>query len=172
MKKQVLSLVALAALTVTPCAVRAQTSLDKIGVGPHGNDYLIGTWSCTNSAPSALSGPSSVTETVVRGSVAGTLAVHASGKGFDGTGYVVYVAKTKTWWNPFAFADGSYEDESSTGTGAKLVFAGPYFNAATGQTTKIRDTYTTSSFTKQVDVGESQSGGAWKKQYTIVCTKD
>ncbi len=35
----------------------------------------------------------------------------------------------------------------------------------------VRDMYTLLSPTKQLDVGQSQSGGTWKTLYTVTCTK-
>jgi hypothetical protein len=92
-------------------------------------------------------------------------------KGFDLSAYTAYVAKTKTWWNPTAFADGSYQIESTTETGKKATWTGSYFNAASGKTTPIRDSFTVSLPAKFIDRGQIQSAGTWKTVYLITCTR-
>jgi hypothetical protein len=121
--KQFLGLVILVALTVPPCAVQSQTSPANIGAGPHGLGFLIGAWTCTHPAP-APGHPTMVSMTVSRGTVAGTLLVHETGKDFEGTSLIVYTAKSKTWLNPSAYYDGTSERETTTDTGEKMVFTG------------------------------------------------
>ena len=169
---------ALALLAVAPSAGLAQsamstsaTPLIMVGVGPHGYDWLIGTWSCTNSMPSPMGGPASQTLTVSRSTVGTSLYVRVSGTGLDASGFVAYVPKTKTWWNPNASSSGDSGSESSTQTGKKTVWTGSYFSAASGKTTSIRDTYTLLSTTKYTDLGQYQSGGAWKTSANTTCTK-
>jgi hypothetical protein len=160
----------LVALAFTPCAVLSQSSPASVGVGPHGYDFLIGTWSCSNSMPSRMGGPSTSTLTFAR-SAAGSISVHVTGTNFDGLGYVVYAGKTKTWWNPSAVGNGDYSTESSQQTGKKTVWSGHYFDSSTGKTTPIRDTYTITSMTSYKDLSEAQMGGSWKTQANTTCTK-
>jgi len=171
--KRLFSLITLAALAVAPSAAQSQSSAKStsmVGVGPHGYDWLIGTWNCTNSTPSAISGPPTSAFTASR-SAGGSLMIRSTGTGFDSTGYVTYAAKTKTWWGPEAYADGSTELESTKDTGNKATWTGTYTGAASGKTMTVRDMYTLLSPTKQLDVGQSQSGGTWKTLYTVTCTK-
>ena len=170
--KKLISLAALAALAMAPCAAAAQSAMSAaaLGVGPHGWDYYIGTWSCVNSLPSAMSGPASQTLTVSRSSAGTNLYFRVTGQDFDGSGYIAYSAKTKSWANPIALGDGSYGFESSSQTGKKTVWSGTMYNAATGKTIQVRDTYTlgASSYT---DVTQYKSGAVWKTSYNATCTK-
>jgi hypothetical protein len=140
------------------------------GAGPHGWDFLIGTWSCKNSMPSPMGGPASTTATIAR-SVNGALSIHSTGSNFDAMGYTVYDAKTKTWWNPSVLATGDYSTESMQQTGKTTVWAGPFFDAGTRKTTQIRDTYTIVSPTTFNDVSQAQENGAWKTVGKSTCTK-
>jgi hypothetical protein len=173
--KRISWLAALSLLILAPCASPAQTTMMTsamtMGVGLHGYDFLIGKWTCLASASTAVSGPARTTLTFARSGVGSTLTVAVSGSNFAVTGYIVYSAKTKTWSNPAAFADGSYENESSTMGGKKVIWAGPFFDANSGQTMQVRDTYEMLSVAKYTDLGEMQSGGAWKKLYLTTCTK-
>jgi hypothetical protein len=166
-----LSLSVLALFALMPCRALPQSSMmsTQIGVGPHGYDFAIGTWSCTNSMPSAMSGPATTTLTLAR-SPQGSLMFHSTGGNFDSVGYVAYNAKTKTWWNPGSVGDGSYSIESTMQSGPKSVWTGTFFNAATRKTTPIRDTYNFSA-TKYTDITQVQAGGAWKTVANIACTK-
>jgi hypothetical protein len=171
--KRLLWLVTLAAMAVVTRAAQSQSTAmsPSMGVGAHGYDFLIGTWSCTSSTPSPMGGPASTTLTASRSNAGGAVFVRGTGKNFDSSSYVAYASKTKTWWSPSAFADGSYEFESTTGTGKKVVWSGSYFSAASGKTIQFRDTYTMLSPTKYTDLGQYQSAGTWKTQYNITCTK-
>jgi hypothetical protein len=142
-----------------------------VGVGAHGYDFLVGTWSCVNNAPSAIGGPKSTTLTFARSSDNSAVFARVTGKNFDGSSYITYAAKTKRWSNPSLYPDGSYQNESTTDTGKKTVWTGPYVNGASGKTTQTRDTYVMISPTKYTDVGQSLAGGVWKTQYKITCTK-
>jgi hypothetical protein len=171
--KRLLSLVTLAVLAVAPSTAQPQSpamAKPAVGVGPHGYDWLIGTWNCTNSTPSAISGPATSSYTVTR-TIGGGLYIRTSGKNFDSSSYIAYSAKTKTWAGPASFADGSYEFESSTGTGNKVTWAGTYVAGGLGKAVPVRDNYTLINATKQTDVGQTQSGGTWKTLYTVACTK-
>jgi|GEM_PF-5874604 len=94
--KQLFVLCTLLALVFLPTAARAVSSPETAGVGAHGYDFMVGTWSCKNNMPSPMGGPAATTLSVTHG-VGGSLAVHVSGTNFDVLGYVVYAPKTKTW---------------------------------------------------------------------------
>ncbi len=138
------------------------------GTGPHGFDWAVGTWSCTNTMPSAMGGPSRQSMTVTRTNGGATM-YHSVGTNFDSTWYNVYVAKTKTWWSPLIVSDGTYGTESSSTIGKKMVWVGTASNAS-GTSMQIRDTVTY-SMTKTTDLGEYKSGGPWKEQYNVTCVR-
>jgi hypothetical protein len=163
------TLVILAALSLAPGAALAQT-VGMAGAGPHGYDFMVGTWSCSNSKPSAMGGPS-LSRFTVSPSASGTLFVRSTGTGYDTAGYVAYNARTQTWWGPTVFANGSYSNESTQQTGRKSVWSGSIFDAATGNTVPIRDTYTFSNLTTLKDLTQTQIRGVWKTQANSVCTK-
>lgn len=168
---RLVALFALAALAIFPSIARASAMAPStVGVGPHGYDWLIGTWSCKNSMPSPMGGPAATTLRVSR-ATNGSLAVHVNGTNFDAVGYVTYAPKTKTWWNPSAISTGDSSTESSQQTGQKTVWTGPFYNAASGKTVPIRDTYTLESPTVYHDLSEAQLGGTWKTVGNITCTK-
>lgn len=172
--KKLFWFVTLAALAVMTCATISQSApmpVSMVGVGPHGYDFLIGTWSCISSSASAMGGPSATTATFTRSNAGSALFVRATGKNFDVTSYIAYDSKTKTWWNPTAFSDGGYSNESTTDTGIKTVWTGSFFNAASGKTLQVRDTYSMVTITKYTDLGQYQSAGVWKTQYNSTCTK-
>ena len=164
----------LAALVV-PCSAQAQSTMmmssSMYGAGPRGYDWQIGTWSCTNSMPSKMGGPSAQRLVVTRGSVGGTLFYRVTAMNFDVSSYGVYMPKTKTWLSPFIVGDGSYGSEWTTQAGRKIIWTGSVVYSGTGKTMQIRDTYIMSSSTKYSDLGEAQMGGAWKAQYNITCMK-
>lgn len=165
----------LTAAAVALCAmlpVRALSAVDTstVGVGAHGYDFLIGTWSCKNVAPSAMEGPSTTTERFER-AANGSLAIRLTGAGFDAMGYIVYAPKTKTWWNPSMLANGGYGTESSRETGKKTVWSGPFTDPATGRTVQVRDTYTFSNLTTYTDLYQANVGGQWKTEGNTTCTK-
>ncbi len=159
----------LTTFVLAPCAVGAQTmSASAIGVGPSGFDWAVGTWSCTNSIPSPMGGPNSQTLTVTK-TANGSIMYHATGTNFDNTWYNVYVPATKSWVSPFIIADGSYGSESTSQTGAKIVWTGSATDPS-GKTAQIRDTNTFEG-AKYHDLGEVQTAGTWKPQYNVTCTK-
>jgi hypothetical protein len=162
---------ALTVLTLAPCAAPAQTmSLSMVGVGPHGYDFMIGSWSCTNSVPSHMGGPSTSSFTISR-SANGALFIRTTAANYETASYAVYSAKTKTWWSPTAYADGSYNIESTRQTGAKSVWTGTFFDAASGKTTPIRDTFAFPNTTTQTDLTQVEIGGTWKTEADSTCTK-
>jgi hypothetical protein len=159
---------AFAALVAAPSVAPAQSS--GYGVGPHGWDYYIGSWTCTNTMASNVSGPATVTLKISTSNAGAPLFFRATGPNFDESGYVAYSAKTKVWSNPVAYADGSYSFESTTQTGKKTTWAGSYFNAASGTTVQEQDTYTLSSG-KYTDLNQTKIGGVWKTTGNSICTK-
>lgn len=162
-----------AAFVMAPCIAPAQSpmSASSYGVGPHGWDYYIGTWTCTNTmAPSAQSGPATVAVKISASNAGAPLFFRATGPGYDQSGYVSYVSKTKTWSNPASYSDGSYSLESTTQTGKKTTWSGTYFNAASGTTAHLRDTYTLNPG-RYTDLTEMNTGSGWKTTASSTCTK-
>jgi hypothetical protein len=165
--------VVLASFVAIPFATAAGSAASApvlVSAGAHGYDWLLGTWSCVNSNPGPLSGPAASSYTASRANDGAGVIIRTKGKGFDLTTYIAYDAKTKTWWGPEAYADGSYETESSTGTGSKVVWAGDYYSPS-GAATKVRDRYTILGPNKQNDIGQSLTGGVWKNTYNITCMR-
>jgi hypothetical protein len=152
-----------------PSVARSADASTSYGAGPHGYDWQIGTWSCTNPTPSAVSGPAHQTMTVTR-TASGALLFHSTGTNFDVTSYNVYVPSKKMWLGPFSTGDGTYGNESTSQTGTRIVWVGSTYFPDSGKTMPTRDTYVNSA-NKTTDVGEVNSGGVWKKQYSITCTK-
>lgn len=161
--------IALVVIPAAPVQAASPMSSGMIGVGPHGYDFLIGTWTCKNSIPSPMGGPATTTVVISRG-INGSLAVHVSGAGFDARGYTIYAANTKTWWNPSAYSNGGYGTESSPGTGKKSVWMGPVTDAS-GKTMQQRDTYTWVSASSFTDLYQVDMGGGWKTEGNSTCTK-
>jgi hypothetical protein len=165
------SLLALTVLSLAPGVASSHPmSLSMVGVGPHGYDFMIGSWSCTNSVPSRLGGPSTSGFTIGR-SVNGALFVRSTAASYDTASYVVYSSKTKTWWSPTSYADGSYNIESTQQTGAKTVWTGTLYDAASGQTNPIRDTFAFPNATTQTDLTQVKIGGTWRTEANTTCTK-
>lgn len=168
-----LALVAL--LAAAPSAAQSQTAMSAVptmGSGPHGYDFLIGTWSCVNGAEyTPISGPRSTTERFTLSGQNGAIFIRTTGNNFDVSGYIAYNARTRTWSNPVAYADGSNSTETSKAGGSKTVWYGTYSDFITGKSTDIRDTYTLTARGRFTDLGESKSGPFWKKTYFTTCTK-
>jgi hypothetical protein len=165
--KKYFSSIVLMTFAFVPCAVHSQTA-SMIGVGPNGFDWAVGTWTCTNAMPSPMGGPSNQTLTITK-TGSGAIMYHATGRNFDNTWYNVYLPNSKSWVSPFILADGTYGTESTNQTGAKMIWTGTATDA-TGATMQVRDTnvFVGSRYT---DLGEFQSGGTWKIQYKVTCTK-
>lgn len=149
----------------------AQSPVAMAGVGSHGYDWMIGTWSCKNTIPTALAGPANQTLTVTRSNMANALMFRYTGTNYDQAGYITYSPSRKTWWYSWSYPGGSAGNESSSQTGAKTKWAGMIFDAGTGKPFQIRDTYTVYSMTKFNDSGEDMSSGSWKEGYNGTCTK-
>lgn len=165
-----LSVTLLFAFVIAPSAISAQTSVSGINVGAHGNDYLIGTWTCHNSIPSAMGGPSVSTFTASRSDTSPPdILIRATGSGFDASSYLHYDAKTQTWWSPSILASGAATSESSSQTGKTTVWAGTVTDAS--GTSKIRDTFVQTVLSSYSDTTEIQSAGAWKTVAKTICTK-
>lgn len=148
----------------------AATSISDVGVGPHGYDYMVGTWSCTNSMqPTELGALASTTMTAAKVKDGNIMIRTASPNGYV-TSYNAYLAKTKTWYAPYADSGGKYGTETTQGTGKTIVWVGTFYDTD-GSVTPIRDTFTTLSMTKQLDVSEAKTGGAWKVTAKTTCTK-
>jgi hypothetical protein len=143
--------------------------MSTVGAGPGGYDWQIGTWSCINPAPSAASGPAHQTETISKTS-GGAILIHTTGTDFDFSDYDVYVPTKKMWVSPVSGADGTYGSESTSQTGKKIVWAGSAYFPDSGKTMPTRDTVVNSP-NKYTDLGEFNSGGAWKELYNITCTR-
>jgi hypothetical protein len=173
-KKLLITLAACAAALAPSLAgpVLADTAMSTsaVGAGPHGYDFFVGTWTCTNPmSPTALGALASTTLTVTKLQGGGLIAKTASPNG-DVTAYYSYLPKTKTWSVPFADAGGNYGTESTQQTGKTIRWVGTFYGAD-GTPTPIRDTFTTLSMTKQYDLGEAKVGGVWKVTAKTTCTK-
>jgi hypothetical protein len=163
-----LSVVAFAGLMSLAAAPARADDLSKIGVGPHGLDFLIGqTMTCRNNQPGPVRGPAVSTSTVVAGSQPGRLTFENTGPG-SGAGYNVYVPSKKTWVGVFATPDGSYGSETMISFGPHNVWQGT-FTDALGHTMKVRDTFTNTSFLQSTDVSEANDGSGWKVVGKTVC---
>ncbi len=168
--QRLLSSITLVALAVTPCAAQSQTMAETTyGAGPHGFDWAVGTWSCTNTMPSPMGGPTKTTLTVMRTS-GGAVFYRSIGTSFDNVWYNVYEPNKKMWVSPFVLDNGSYGTESTTQTGAKIVWRGSAYYGDSGKIMQIRDTNRIGP-TKYSDLGEYRSGSNWKTQYNVTCTK-
>lgn len=169
MKSQLAFLLA-SFMALLPCGTQAASAMSgsTTGVGPHGYDFLVGTWTCKNGMPGPMSGPA--LSTVVISRSGGTLAFHATGTGLDAMGYIVYTPKTKTWSNPSATSTGGYGTETTTQTGKKATWTGPASDGS-GKTMQTRDTYTFVNATSYTDLFQVEQGGTWKTEGNSTCTK-
>jgi hypothetical protein len=161
------------ALALAPGAIFAQPmgAGPMMGVGAHGYDFLVGTWTCTNSNPTAMTGPATSTMTATAAAAHGAIAIHLSGSNLDGYNFISYNPQTKIWSSPAAFADGTYGIETTSQTGTKVVWTGTALDPTSGKTVQIRDTYTMPSVTKYSDLSEADMGNGWQHLATYTCTK-
>ncbi len=170
--RKLLILCAVAGLFAAPGAAHAQSSMmSSAGMGLHAFDWMIGTWSCKNSMPSAIGGPAVQMLTATRSSTTGAIIWRYTGKGYDQYGFLSYVPKTGTWWFSWAYPGGSIGNESTKQPGKKMIWTGLIFDSSTGKSMHIRDTYTMSGSTKFNDLGEDDSTGTMKPSYNGTCVK-
>jgi len=163
-------MMSLAALVLAPLGAHAQNTPAMVGAGPHGYDFLIGKWTCTNSMPSPMGGPSTTALTVAK-AADGSLFIHSTAAGYDSAGYVGYAPKTKIWSNPATFGTGNTSYEWTHQTGKTTTWTGSYFVAADRKQIAIRDTYTIAGMTSFSDLSQAQAGGVWKTIAKTTCTK-
>lgn len=165
-----LGTLAVIVLLASGAALSKSMPLSMIGVGPHGYDFAFGTWSCRNTVPTRVSGPTTGTSTNSR-TAGGALFARVISGSYDVSFYTVYSPKTKTWLSPGAYSDGSYEFESARQTGAKVVWSGTFYDAASGQTHPVRDIYTYPNLMTSIDVTQVQTGGTWRTVGNTTCKK-
>jgi hypothetical protein len=146
------------------------TSAPSYGVGPNGYDWLVGTWSCTNSMPPTPDGGPVHTTLTVSKTNGGDIFLRTTGTNFDVASYNIYMPSKKMWLSPFILTDGSYGSESTSQTGTKVVWVGTAHDGPSGKLMSTRDTYANSA-NKYTDLGENRIGGVWKAIYNITCTK-
>ncbi len=174
MKRLIIALVACAAVLApslaTPALSDTPMSVSVVGAGPHGYDWMVGTWSCTNpmhaSALGALAS-TTITATKVRD---GNIMLRTASPNGDVAVYYSYLPRTKTWYTPFADSGGKYGTESTQGTGKTIRWIGTFYDTD-GTPTPIRDTFTMLSMTKEVDLSEAKTGGVWKVTAKSTCIK-
>jgi hypothetical protein len=168
--KRFLCVIAGMMAVVAPAVVHPQMmSSGMYGAGPHGYDWAIGKWSCTNTMPSPMGGPTHTTLTVSKANN-GAIFYRSTGTNFDNVWYNVYVPAKKMWTSPFILADGSYGTESTSQTGKKIVWVGTATFGDSGKMMPIRDTNSISP-NNYADLGEYRSGGVWKAQYNVSCAR-
>jgi hypothetical protein len=174
MKLPILALAAGAAVFVPglagPALGATPMSLSAVGAGPHGYDWMAGTWTCVNSMrPSELGALASTTLTATK-LKDGSILIRTASPNGDVTSYNAYLPKTKTWYAPYADSGGKYGTETTQESGKTIHWVGSFYDTD-GTMTPIRDTFTMLSMTKQLDVSEAKVGGAWKVTAKTTCTK-
>lgn len=169
MKRLLLGLTLLALNGIPYPAGSAPMTAAMYGMGPHGFDWEVGTWSCANAMPSPMGGPSHTMLTIAKTN-GGAIFYRSVGARFDNSWYDVYVASKKTWVSPFILADGSYGTESTAQTGPTMVWVGTAYFSGSGKPVPIRDTIAMSA-DKTTDLGEYRSGSTWQTQYNVTCTR-
>jgi hypothetical protein len=155
-----------------PSAICAQSAMMASGTvtGAHAYDWMLGTWICKNTIPTALSGPAIQKLTATRSAMPGTIVWRYTAANYDQYGFISYNAKTKMWWSSWAYPSGATGNESTTQSGTKSMWTGTIYDPS-AKPFAIRDTYTVYSSAKFNDVGEDMSGGAWKRGYNGTCTR-
>jgi hypothetical protein len=164
--QKIYALAALSALALLPGAAAAQMTS-----GAHAFDWMLGNWTCKNSIPSALAGPSVQMLTATRSSTTRAIVWRYTGKGYDQYGYLSYDPKTGTTWSSWAYPGGATGNESTKQTGKTTMWTGSIYDPTTGKTLRIRDTYTLYSPTKFNDLGEDNTSGTMKPGYNGTCTR-
>lgn len=155
--------------------------LTVIGVGSHGFDFIIGRWICTNSMTTQLGqsrapfglpyAPPTVSyayRAEADGSLSWILSVPAISDA--STGRLHYAAETKAWSMSYTAPSGWYGEQSTHDTGQKVVWTGSEWDANKRPMT-ARDTWTFSSPTKYLDLGEYLVSGRWFVAADSTCTR-
>jgi hypothetical protein len=158
------------ALAIAPATGLAQSAV-TMGEGPHGYDFLIGTWSCVNPNPGPMTGPASTTMIGTAANAHNAIALHITGTGLDGSSVIAYNATSKVWSSPGADASGTGGIETTKETGAKVTWTGSAPDPASGKMIQYRDTFTRPAVDKYVDLSEVNAGDGWKTVSTFTCTK-
>ncbi len=169
MKRLIIAFATAFSVLLSSAAVES-APMSSVGAGPSGYDWLVGTWSCTNSMqPSKLGALSSTTLTSMK-LKDGSIAMHTASPNGEVTVYYAYVPSTKTWYSPFVDSGGNYGYESTQQSGKTILWTGT-FHLTNGSATPIHDTFTMLSMTKQYDLSEAEVGGAWKTVAKTTCTR-
>lgn len=148
----------------------AANAMSGVGAGPNGYNWILGTWTCTNSmAPSPLGASQSAPFTATKLKDHSIL-VHSTSPNGDVMSYYAYKPSTKTWYSPFADSSGYSGYESSQQSGKMIQFSGMFYMASAAPV-PIRDTYTMISMNKYYDLSEAKTGGVWKATAKVTCTK-
>jgi hypothetical protein len=148
----------------------ADTSMSAVGAGANGYDWLVGTWTCTNTMAASRLGSLPSTPATVTKLRDGNILVRTMSPNGDVTAYYAYLPKTKVWYSPFADSSGYYGYESSAQSGKTIQFSGMFYMTS-GAPVPIRDTYTMLSMRKYYDLSEAKVAGAWKATAKSTCTK-
>lgn len=174
MKRFIVALVVCAAVFAPNVSRPAQAdmpmSISAVGAGPHGYDWLVGTWSCSNPMHASELGALASTTLTATKVKDGSILIRTASPNGDVTSYDAYLAKAKTWYAPYADSGGKYGTETTQGTGKVIHWVGSFYDTD-GTMTPIRDTFTMLSMTKQLDVSEAKIGGAWKVTAKTTCVK-
>jgi hypothetical protein len=169
--RKLLARCAFAALVAAPGIAAAQSSMmSAAATRGHAYDWMLGTWTCTNTIPSALAGPAVQTLTATRSSTTGAIIWRYTGKNYDQYGFLSYVPSSHAWWFSWAYPGGGVGYESSAQSGKSSNWAGSIYDPS-GKTIHIRDVYTVYSPTKFNDTGEDDSSGTMKPGYNGTCVK-
>lgn len=145
-------------------------SMTAVGSGANGYDWLVGTWTCTNTMAASTLGSLPSTPFTASKVRDGNIVVRTASPNGDVTAYYAYVPKTKVWYSPFADSSGYYGYESSPQSGKTIQFTGMFYMTS-GAPVPIRDTYTMLSMRKYYDLSEAKVAGAWKATAKTTCTK-
>lgn len=174
MKRLILAVAACAAVLAPNLIGRAlgdtPMSVSAVGAGPHGYDFMVGEWTCTNPMHASELGALASTTLTATKVKDGNIMIRTASPNGDVTSYNTYLAKTKTWAAPYADSGGKYGTETTQGTGKTIHWIGTFYDTD-GTMTPIRDTFTMLSMTKEVDVSEAKTGGVWKVMAKTTCIK-
>jgi hypothetical protein len=165
-----LAILGVLALAIAPGAGLAQSTM-TMGEGIHGYDFLIGSWTCTNSNPGPMTGPASASIVGTAAGAHNAIALRFTGTGLDSSSYISYDPKSNVWSSPAASADGTWAVETTKESGAKVTWSGSGPDPTSGKTVQFRDTFTRPAADTYVDLSELNTGGGWKSIATFTCTK-